>query len=154
VRLVERTRVRRALTPEHVASLLASAPGIETRAPSLTRADVPLVLAQKLMRHSDPKLTANVSTKLELHDARVAVARVDVGTNSNKPTAKRLGRGLGRQTVLSTDNKGLTRRSATPSGRESGDPKIAANADNSCPAASARSIGVVGFEPTTPSPPD
>jgi hypothetical protein len=33
---------------------------------------LPLVLAQRFMRHSTPVLTANVYTKLELHDARAA----------------------------------------------------------------------------------
>ena len=43
----------------------------------LARADIPLALAQKLMRHSTPALTANVYTRLELHDARAAVARLE-----------------------------------------------------------------------------
>jgi integrase len=42
----------------------------------LARADVPLQLAQRLMRHSTPVLTANVYTKLVLHDARAAVSRI------------------------------------------------------------------------------
>jgi integrase len=46
-----------------------------TFATSLARAEVPLVVAQHLMRHADPKLTANVYTKLELHDKREAVER-------------------------------------------------------------------------------
>jgi len=44
---------------------------------SLARAGVTLALAQKLMRHSTPVLTANVYTKLELHDRQDAVARLD-----------------------------------------------------------------------------
>jgi integrase len=47
-------------------------------ATSLARAGVPLAQAQRLMRHSDPKLTANVYTRLELSDARAAVAKIDV----------------------------------------------------------------------------
>jgi len=35
-----------------------------TFATSLARADVPLTQTQRLMRHSDPKLTANVYTDL------------------------------------------------------------------------------------------
>ena len=50
-----------------------------TLATLLARADVSLVMAQRLMRHSDPKLTANVYTKFQLHDGRAAVARIDVG---------------------------------------------------------------------------
>ena len=49
-----------------------------TYATMLARAGVSLVQAQQLMRHSDPKLTANVYTRLELHDGHAAVARIDV----------------------------------------------------------------------------
>ena len=45
-----------------------------TFATLLARANVPLTLAQRLLRHSDPRLTANVYTRLQLHDARGAVA--------------------------------------------------------------------------------
>lgn len=64
----------------------------------LARADVPLVMAQRLARHSDPKLTANVYSKLELHDARDAVARLDTlrkqktgkaGGKAEKKTARK-----------------------------------------------------------------
>jgi hypothetical protein len=34
--------------------------------------------AQKLMRHSTPALTANVYVKLQMDDAREAVAKIDV----------------------------------------------------------------------------
>ena len=47
-----------------------------TFATLLARAGVPLVQAQHLMRHSDPKLTANVYTRLELVDRRKAVEKV------------------------------------------------------------------------------
>jgi integrase len=44
----------------------------------LARAGVSLAQAQKLMRHSTPALTANVYVKLQMDDAREAVARIDV----------------------------------------------------------------------------
>ena len=44
----------------------------------LARAGVSLVQAQKLMRHSDPKLTANIYTRLRLDDAHEAVAKIDI----------------------------------------------------------------------------
>jgi integrase len=50
-----------------------------TYATMLARAGVSLVQAQRLMRHSDPKLTANVYTRLRLDDAHEAVARIDLG---------------------------------------------------------------------------
>jgi len=40
---------------------------------ALARAGVRLQVAQRLMRHSTPVLTANVYTRLELHDLRGAV---------------------------------------------------------------------------------
>ena len=45
----------------------------------LARAGVTLAQAQKLMRHSTPQLTANVYVKLQMDDARDAVAKIDVG---------------------------------------------------------------------------
>jgi integrase len=50
-----------------------------TYATMLARAGVSLVQAQRLMRHSDPKLTANIYTRLRLDDAHEAVARIDLG---------------------------------------------------------------------------
>jgi integrase len=44
----------------------------------LARAGVSLVQAQKLLRHSDPKLTANIYTRLRLDDAHAAVAKIDL----------------------------------------------------------------------------
>jgi integrase len=41
------------------------------------RAGIPLAQMQKLARHSTPTLTANVYTRLEIHDAREAVRRLD-----------------------------------------------------------------------------
>lgn len=47
-----------------------------TYATMLARSGVPLALAQKLMRHSDPKLTAVVYTKFELHDRHAAASKL------------------------------------------------------------------------------
>ncbi len=44
---------------------------------SLARAGVSLVVAQRLMRHSDPKLTANTYTRLEALDLHRAVAALE-----------------------------------------------------------------------------
>jgi integrase len=41
---------------------------------NLGRAGVPLIMAQKLARHGDPKLTTKIYTHLELHDLTAAVA--------------------------------------------------------------------------------
>lgn len=42
----------------------------------LARSGVPLIMAQKLMRHSDPKLTANFYTHLEIEDLAKEVAKL------------------------------------------------------------------------------
>jgi len=42
----------------------------------LSRAGVPLSVVQKLARHSDPKLTANVYTRLEVSDGAAAVEKI------------------------------------------------------------------------------
>lgn len=44
----------------------------------LGRAGVPLQVAMRLMGHSDPKLTAAVYTRLQLHDLRAAAAALDL----------------------------------------------------------------------------
>lgn len=73
-----------------------------TYATSLARADVPLVLAQRLMRHSTPALTANVYTKLELHDGREAVARIDTPAPATSRSGN-LGADLGGVPTMQTD---------------------------------------------------
>ena len=47
-----------------------------TFATNLARAGVPLVVAQKLMRHSDPKLTSNVYSRFGTAEVREALSRV------------------------------------------------------------------------------
>jgi integrase len=51
---------------------------------SLARAGVSLALAQKLMRHSTPVLTANIYMRLELHDEAAAVAKIDTFAPAKK----------------------------------------------------------------------
>ena len=53
--------------------------GRVTYGTALARAGVSLVQAQRLMRHSTPVLTSNVYTRLELSDARGAVAKLGAG---------------------------------------------------------------------------
>jgi excisionase family DNA binding protein len=47
-----------------------------TTATLLARAGVPLVVAQRMLRHADPRLTANVYTRVDLADLRAGVARL------------------------------------------------------------------------------
>jgi len=47
-----------------------------TTATLLARAGVPLVVAQRMLRHADPRLTANVYTRVVLGDLRAGVARL------------------------------------------------------------------------------
>jgi integrase len=62
--------------------------GRVTYATLLARGGVPLVQAQRLMRHSTPTLTANVYTKLRIEDAREAVSRIDGGAPQDSRLAK------------------------------------------------------------------
>lgn len=57
---------------------------------ALARAGVRLQVAQRLMRHSTPVLTANVYTRLELHDLRGAVTRL--GRTESSTPARTAGR--------------------------------------------------------------
>jgi len=52
---------------------------------SLARAGVSLVVAQRLMRHSDPKLTANTYTRLEALDLHRAVTALESPSPSASP---------------------------------------------------------------------
>ncbi len=54
---------------------------------SLSRADVSLAQAQRLLRHSTPTLTARIYTRLELHDARGAARKLGVLLDSARKEA-------------------------------------------------------------------
>lgn len=54
----------------------------------LARAGVPLTTAQKLMRHSDPKLTANVYTDVALLDLHGAVYSLPLATHNQSKTKR------------------------------------------------------------------
>lgn len=78
-----------------------------TFATSLARTGAPLTLTQKLMRHSTPTLTANVYTRLSLHDGRAAVAAIDLPFG-DVPR----GAGRGAAARAATFNTALTRTPA------------------------------------------
>ena len=85
----------------------------------LARAGVSLAQAQKLMRHSTPVLTANVYVKLQMDDAREAVARIDVGVGAGSAGPRRGGRlprdeGRGPRTESHLGGNFGGRRSTTP----------------------------------------
>ena len=44
----------------------------------LTRAGAPLVVARRILRHSDPRLTANVYSRVDLGDLRAGLNRIDI----------------------------------------------------------------------------
>ena len=58
-----------------------------TTATLLARAGVPLVVAQRMLRHADPRLTANVYTRVDLADLRAGINRLPrlVPTVSPRP---------------------------------------------------------------------
>ncbi len=49
-----------------------------TTATLLARAGAPLVVAQRILRHSDPRLTANVYSRVDLGDLRAGLNRIDI----------------------------------------------------------------------------
>jgi len=59
---------------------------------ALARAGVRLQVAQQLMRHSTPVLTANVYTRLELHDLRGAVSRLSCAAAAHGATDQQAAR--------------------------------------------------------------
>ncbi|MGL5095932.1 MAG: tyrosine-type recombinase/integrase, partial [Planctomycetia bacterium] len=60
---------------------------------SLHRAGVPLATAQKLARHSDPKLTSNIYGKMDLFDLAGAVSRLpDFAPRADLPRTPPIGR--------------------------------------------------------------
>jgi hypothetical protein len=55
-----------------------ASPSKATYATVLPRAGASLVRAERLVRPSDPKLTANIDTRLKLDDGHAAAARIDL----------------------------------------------------------------------------
>src|SRR5258708_5260252 len=49
-----------------------------TTATLLARAGAPLVVAQRILRHSDPRLTANIYSRVDLGDLREGLNRIDI----------------------------------------------------------------------------
>ena len=49
-----------------------------TTATLLARAGVPLVVAQRILRHSDPRLTANIYTRVDLADLQAGIDRMGI----------------------------------------------------------------------------
>jgi len=64
------------LWPRRCRARCASTICAATTATLLARAGVPLVVAQRMLRHADPRLTANVYTRVDLADLRAEVARL------------------------------------------------------------------------------
>ena len=71
-----------------------------TTATLLARAGVPLVVAQRILRHTDPRLTANIYTHVDVGDLRAGIDRLgiprldwmaekDERANGSRPSTKR-----------------------------------------------------------------
>ena len=85
-----------------------------TFATLLARADVSLQQAQKLMRHSTPVLTANVYTKLELHDGRAAVAKIDLTPETCADVNEARATGTDGKTAQGGHNRGHSPKKRAP----------------------------------------
>jgi hypothetical protein len=64
-----------------------------TLATRLSDANVPLVQAQRILRHSDPRLTANVYTKPAASDLRESIERAGAGSRLPSACLERVGEG-------------------------------------------------------------
>ncbi len=58
-----------------------------TTATLLARAGAPLVVAQRILRHSDPRLTANVYSRVDLGDLREGLNRIGIPAMPKLATA-------------------------------------------------------------------
>jgi integrase len=52
-----------------------------TTATLLARAGVALVIAQRILRHSDPRLTANIYSRVDLTDLQAGIDRLGIRPN-------------------------------------------------------------------------
>ena len=52
-----------------------------TTATLLARAGVSLVIAQRILRHSDPRLTANIYSRVDLADLQAGIDRLGIRSN-------------------------------------------------------------------------
>lgn len=71
---------------------------------NLGKAGVPLTDAQKLARHSDPKLTSNIYTHLEVHDLAAAIGMLPDLPQERRPQKTAL--------LAATGSAGTGRRDA------------------------------------------
>lgn len=78
-----------------------------TTATLLARANVPLTIAQRILRHSDPKLTANVYSKLELFDLSAGIQSLP-GIPFKRPPHEN--QGIQAMKATGTEGKTDTRR--------------------------------------------
>ena len=85
----------------------------------LARYGVPLVMAQRLLDHSDPKLTANLYTGIVLEDKAAAAAKLPALTGKPAPDAEALKkRGTG--DIPDTDNDKIAVRPVDRFGMDPG----------------------------------
>jgi len=56
-----------------------------TTATLLARAGVPLVVAQRILRHSDPRLTANIYTRVDLSDLQAGIDKMGIPSATAAP---------------------------------------------------------------------
>src|SRR5229473_4898953 len=110
-----------------------------TTATLLARAGAPLVVAQRILRHSDPRLTANVYSRVDLGDLRDGINRIAIPADSVAPS-QTPSQGVTLQGFVATLSPGGG--SPENEGREpsKNPPELAAFA----------LVGETGFEPATP----
>jgi len=110
-----------------------------TTATLLARAGAPLVVAQRILRHSDPRLTANVYSRVDLGDLRDGINRIALPADSVAPP-QTASQGVTLQGFVATLSPGGG--SPEDEGRES--------SKNPPELAAFELVGETGFEPATP----
>ncbi len=111
-----------------------------TCATLLARAGVPLVVAQRILRHSDPRLTANVYSRVDLADLRDGVNRIGIHlTPAAEVPVLRLAASAEARLVPAVSPKGPSQESEGPE---------AAGFLQRTPGPTP--VGETGFEPATP----
>src|SRR5205823_4866507 len=105
----------------------------------LARAGASLVVAQRILRHSDPRLTANVYSRVDLGDLRDGINKIAIpvhgvaGMGTRSPAVSL----QGFVATLSPNGEAPPNEGSSPS-------------ENPVENEGARLVGETGFEPATP----
>jgi excisionase family DNA binding protein len=115
-----------------------------TTATLLLKAGVPLATVQRLLRHSDPKLTSMIYGHLETDDLRRGLERLQLGAPAPKPTAGPEAPALALVVNSSASRTAPELRNVSKSEDEG--PAVSGNPEHR---RGLQMVGATGFEPAT-----